>query len=117
MISTESIASAHKRATFNSEQNEYLLAANFDLIEERRDTTRLKVVIYHQRLTRYYNRKVKPRHFKKGDHVLRLLLPGARNPQEGALCPNWKGFYVVDEDLSNKEYHLLNVNGAQVLGA
>ncbi|KAL5794733.1 hypothetical protein ACOSP7_003327 [Xanthoceras sorbifolium] len=46
MISAESIASMHRRATFNSEQNEDLLAASLDLIEERRDAAHLKVVVY-----------------------------------------------------------------------
>ncbi|KAL5779576.1 hypothetical protein ACOSQ2_010313 [Xanthoceras sorbifolium] len=78
------------------------------------DAARLRAVVYQQRVDRYYNRKVKPRHFKKGDLVLRLLLPGARNPQEVTLGPNWESPYVVDEDLGNRAYHLVNVNGARV---
>ncbi|KAL5773648.1 hypothetical protein ACOSP7_013286 [Xanthoceras sorbifolium] len=114
MIPAESIANMYRRATFNSEQNEDLLAASLDLIEERRDAARLRVAVYKQMVVRYYNRKVKPRHFKKGDLVLMLLLPGARNPQEGALGPNWECPYIVDEDLGNGAYHLMNVNGARV---
>ncbi|KAL5782342.1 hypothetical protein ACOSP7_007371 [Xanthoceras sorbifolium] len=61
-----------------------------------------------------YGTKVKLQHFKKGNLVIRLLLPGARNPQEGVLGPNWEGLYVVDEDLRNRAYHIVNVNGARV---
>ncbi|KAL5742208.1 hypothetical protein ACOSP7_028940 [Xanthoceras sorbifolium] len=79
-----------------------------------RDTARLRVVVYQQRVAMYYNRKVKLRHFKKGDLVIRLLILGAHKPQEGTLSPNWKCPYVMDEDLENGAYHLVNVNGAQV---
>ncbi|KAL5818863.1 hypothetical protein ACOSQ4_022705 [Xanthoceras sorbifolium] len=117
MISPESIVSTHRRATFNLEQNENLLTASLKLIEEKRDTTRLRVVVYQQRVARYDNRKVRPRHFRKRDLVLRLLLLRARNLQEGALSPNWEGPYMVDEELGNGAYHLVNVNGDRVPGA
>ncbi|KAL5767661.1 hypothetical protein ACOSQ2_014444 [Xanthoceras sorbifolium] len=114
MILAESVASTNKRTIFNPKYNENLLAASLDLVEEKRDAARLRVVVYQQRVAKYYNRKVRPRVFKKGDLVLKLLLLGARNPQEGALGPNWEGPYVVDEDLDNEAYHLVNVNGARV---
>ncbi|KAL5826496.1 hypothetical protein ACOSQ3_018347 [Xanthoceras sorbifolium] len=117
MIPTKSIASTHIRATFNPEQNEDLLAASLELVEEKRDFARLRVAVYQKRVTRYFNRKIKPRGFKKRDLVLRLLLSGARNPQEGALGPNWEGLYVVDKDLGNGAYHIGNINGARVLRA
>ncbi|KAL5776900.1 hypothetical protein ACOSP7_009826 [Xanthoceras sorbifolium] len=115
MIPAEAIASTHSRATFNPEQNNNLFATNLNLIEERRDAAHLRIAVYQQRVTRYYNRKVKLPNFTKGDLVLRLLLSEARNPQEGALGPNWEGPYVVDEELRNGAYHLVNVNRARVL--
>ncbi|KAL5857279.1 hypothetical protein ACOSQ3_004737 [Xanthoceras sorbifolium] len=114
MIPVESIASTHRRATFNAEQNENLLTTNLDLIKERREAARPRIVVYQQRVARYYNRKVKIRPFKKGDLVSRLLLLGARNLQEGALGPNWERPYIIDEDLENSAYHLVNVHGARV---
>ncbi|KAL5766246.1 hypothetical protein ACOSP7_016863 [Xanthoceras sorbifolium] len=114
MIPVEFIASTHRRATFNAEQNEDLLTTNLDLIKERREEACLKIVVYQQRMGRYYNRKVKPRRFKKGDLMLRLLLPVARNPLEGALGPNWEGPYIIDEDLDNDAYNLVTVDGEKV---
>ncbi|KAL5767704.1 hypothetical protein ACOSQ2_014487 [Xanthoceras sorbifolium] len=111
MIPTESITNTYRRAAFNTVQNEKLLAASLDLIEEKREAACMKTAVYQQRVARYYNRKVKIRHFKNGDLVLRLLLLRARNPQEGALGPNWEGLYVIDEYLANRDYHLVNVNG------
>ncbi|KAL5851862.1 hypothetical protein ACOSQ3_006980 [Xanthoceras sorbifolium] len=114
MIPAEAIVSTHRISTFDPEQNNDLLAINLYLIEEKMDTARLRVDVYQQKVARYYNRKVKLRQFNKGDIVLRLILPGARNPREGALGPNWEGPYMVDKDLENGTYHLVNVNGARV---
>ncbi|KAL5820937.1 hypothetical protein ACOSQ3_022819 [Xanthoceras sorbifolium] len=119
MIPAESIASTHRMVTFNAEQNTDLLTTTLDLIEEKREAARLKIAVYQQRVARYYNIKVKIRHFRIGDLVLRLLqqllLPGARNQQEGALGPNWEGPYVIYEDLNNGMYHFVTIDGARVL--
>ncbi|KAL5777386.1 hypothetical protein ACOSP7_010312 [Xanthoceras sorbifolium] len=114
LIPTEAMVSMNRRAAFDPEQNNNLLAVNLDLIEEKRDAAGLRVAVYQQRVARYYNKKFNLRHFKKGDLVLRLLLPRTHNPQEGSLGPNWKGPYLVDENLGNGAYHLVNVNGAHV---
>ncbi|KAL5843029.1 hypothetical protein ACOSQ3_013632 [Xanthoceras sorbifolium] len=114
MILTESISSTHRRVRFNTEQNKDLLTTNLDLIEEKREAARLKIAVYQQRVARYYSRKVKIQRFKKGDLVLRLLLLGARNSQEGALSPNCKGPYIIDENLNNSAYHLPTIDGARV---
>ncbi|KAL5784860.1 hypothetical protein ACOSQ2_007252 [Xanthoceras sorbifolium] len=114
MIPAEDIVITHMRAIFDREQNNDLLAANLNLIEERRDAARLRVAVYQQRVARYYNKKVKLRYFRKSDLVLRLLLSGASDPREGALGPNWEGPYMVDEDLENGTYHIVNINGARV---
>ncbi|KAL5805784.1 hypothetical protein ACOSQ4_028517 [Xanthoceras sorbifolium] len=114
MIPVEAIVSMQKKATFDPEQNNDLLVTNLDLIEEKRDAARLRVAVYQQKVARYYNMKVKLRQFKKGNLVLRLILPGARNYEEEALGPNWKGPYVVDEDLENKAYHFVNINEARI---
>ncbi|KAL5827309.1 hypothetical protein ACOSQ4_019106 [Xanthoceras sorbifolium] len=112
LIPIESITSTHRKATFDVEQNNNLLTTNLDLVKERMEAACLRIVVYKQRVARYYNRKVKLRNFKKGDLVLKLLLPRACNPQEGTL--NFEGPYVVDEDLGNGAYHLVNINGARV---
>ncbi|KAL5749434.1 hypothetical protein ACOSP7_024037 [Xanthoceras sorbifolium] len=114
MILAKSLASTHRRATFNAEQNDNLLTTSLDLIEVKKETARLKIAVYQQRVARYCNRKVKPRHFKNGDLVLWLLLPGACNPQEGALGPNWEEPYIIDENLDNGAYHLVTVDEGRV---
>ncbi|KAL5736865.1 hypothetical protein ACOSQ2_031653 [Xanthoceras sorbifolium] len=110
MILAESIASTYRKVMFNTEQNNDLLITNLDLIEEKREAVRLKIAVYQYRVARYYNRKVKIRQWL----VLRLLLLGARNPQEGALGPNWEGPHVINEDLINGVYHLATIDKARV---
>ena len=47
-----------KRATFDPENNDQLLATNLGLLEEARELARMRVASYQQRVTRYYNRRV-----------------------------------------------------------
>ena len=88
MILAENEVTSHRRATFNRDDNDALLAASLDLLEEARDIACIRVTIYQQRMARYYNRKVHTRHYKVRDRVLRLILPGARKTSEVTLGPN-----------------------------
>ncbi|XP_052177535.1 uncharacterized protein LOC127791591 [Diospyros lotus] len=117
MIPAEHKVTSQRRATFNPEGNDELLAANLDLLEEARDTARLRIAIYQQRVARYYNRKVRVRWYKLGDRVLRLVLIGARKASDGTLGPNWERPFVIHEDLGNGAYHLANMDGAVLLRA
>ncbi|XP_052193952.1 uncharacterized protein LOC127802277 [Diospyros lotus] len=58
MILAEYEVTNQRRATFNPEGNHELLVVNLDLLEEARDIARFKIVVYQQRVTRHYNRKV-----------------------------------------------------------
>ena len=87
MIPAESEMTNHRRAPFNRDDNE-LLIASLDLLEEVRDTARIKIAIYQQRVARYYNRKVRVRYCNVGDLVLRLILPRARKASDDTLGPN-----------------------------
>lgn len=62
-------------------------------------------------MTRYYNVRVKTRHFNQGDLVLRKVSTTTKNPTEGKLGPNWEGPYKVI--LSNRlgTYHLETLEG------
>lgn len=58
MIPAENEVVNQQRATFNPEDNDQLLVANLDLLDEARELARIRMAIYQQRITRYYNRKV-----------------------------------------------------------
>ncbi|KAM0991841.1 hypothetical protein ACFX2J_010099 [Malus domestica] len=76
-------------------ENDKQLTLNLDLVEEHRNQAHLRNVAYKQRISNYYDSKVKPRSFKIGDWVLKKRLLCDRVPSEGTLSPNWDGPYEV----------------------
>ena len=112
MIPVENKVANHQRTTFNRDDNNSLLATNLDLLEEARNAAHVKVVVYQQRVARYYNRKVHAQQYNVENLVLRLILPGARIVSDGTLGPNWEGPFIVKENLGNGAYHLVNMDGA-----
>ena len=95
---------------FNPEMNEECLRLGLDLLEEHRETSRLRVAEYKNRVARYYNSRVKPRSFKVGDLVLRKVMLNTRDPSTGALGPTWEGPYKVVEIVRPGTYRLTDLN-------
>ena len=56
---------------YQQEVNDDSLLARLDLLPEMREEAATKLSIYQDRITRYYNRRVKHRPLKVGDLVLR----------------------------------------------
>ncbi|RDX75793.1 hypothetical protein CR513_44296, partial [Mucuna pruriens] len=50
--------------------------------------------LYQHRIKHAFDRKVRPHRFKKGDLVLRKILPNAKDPR-GKWTPNYEGPYIV----------------------
>ena len=61
--------------------------------------------IYQQDLRRYHSRKVKPRTFREGDLVLRLV---QRTANRHKLSPPWEGPFIVSKVLKNDAYYLID---------
>ncbi|KAM1810112.1 hypothetical protein ACFX12_026916 [Malus domestica] len=76
-------------------ENDKQLTLNLDLVEEHRNQAHLRNVAYKQRISNYYDSRVKLRSFKIGDWVLKKRLLCDRVPSEGTLSPNWDGPYEV----------------------
>ncbi|KAM2391645.1 hypothetical protein ACFX1X_035244 [Malus domestica] len=76
-------------------ENDKLLTLNLDLVKEHRNQAHLRNVAYKQRISNYYDSRVKPRSFKVGDWVLKKRLLCDRVPSEGTLSPNWDGPFEV----------------------
>ncbi|KAM1838500.1 hypothetical protein TB2_019772 [Malus domestica] len=76
-------------------ENDKQLTLNLDLVEEHRNQAHLRNVAYKQRISNYYDSRVKPRSFKVGDWVLKKRLLYDRVPSEGTLSPNWDGPFEV----------------------
>ncbi|XP_027067886.1 uncharacterized protein [Coffea arabica] len=58
------------------------------LIDEKRLNPVCHGQCYQQRMTRAYNKKVKPRLFEVGENVLKRILP-MQEEAKGKFAPNW----------------------------
>ena len=77
-----------------------------DLLDEQRDIAAARSVIYQQDLQRYHSRRVKTRTFQEGDLVLWLIQD---QTDMHKLSPPWEGPFVVNKNLNNGSYYLIDV--------
>ena len=61
---------------------------------------------YHQKMTEYYNKRVKLRRLNIGDIVLRRIAPVTKDSTQGKLRSTWEGPYKVVQYLRQGSYHL-----------
>ena len=85
MIPAEVKVPSFRYENFDEKTNTLLLAAERDMIEERREVARIRIESQKQRMARYYDSKVKERKFKVGDTVLRQVFQNTKEPGAGAL--------------------------------
>ena len=76
-----------------------------DLLEEAREMALTRSTIYQQDLRHYHSRKVRPRAFREGDLVLRLVQHTAGMHK---LSPPWEGPFIVSKALQNGVYYLVD---------
>ena len=65
------------------------------MIEEERDWAYLKITTYKQRVSQYFNKRVKHRSFQVGDLVLKAVNQSSKNPSNRKMGPNWEGSYKI----------------------
>ena len=70
-----------------------------NLINEKWLTTICHGQLYHKRMARAFEKKVKPRTFQPGDLVLKKILPNQKD-NRGKCAPNYEGPYVVKKAFS-----------------
>ena len=75
-----------------------------DLLQEKRELTKLMISSYQQLAARYYNSKVMVKRFQLGDLVLRKVLQNTQEVGAGALGPNWEGPHKIIKVLQPKTY-------------
>nr|KYP37991.1 Transposon Ty3-I Gag-Pol polyprotein [Cajanus cajan] len=114
MIPIEVGQISHRRQTFNGEQNAQELAADLDLVDEPRDEAQIHEEVCKLRASQRYNTRVKPRAFRAGDLVWRLLGEARKDTSDGKLAPTWGGPFRVTEDLKNGAYRLEELNGKPI---
>lgn len=77
------------RATmFDESKNDKELKVNLDLLDELKVKDCTRMARYQNRVTGYYNSRVKARRFKEGDLVLRQVSQATKDPTQGKLGMN-----------------------------
>ena len=105
---------SHRTAYFDKAENASLIASNLDFVEEKRAKAELKVAIYQHRVSDLYDKRVRPRSFKKGDLVLRRVTQNTRVSSEGSFGANWEGPFRIDKPVGSGAYRLLYMDGTIV---
>ncbi|KAI5343733.1 hypothetical protein L3X38_011609 [Prunus dulcis] len=76
---------SYRTETFAPKQNEEALSLSLDLLEEHRAQANLRNEAYKQRVSRYYDSRVRPRSFRIGDWVMRKVSLATKDTTEGTL--------------------------------
>ncbi|XP_077249122.1 uncharacterized protein LOC143888559 [Tasmannia lanceolata] len=98
---------------YNEQMNDKLMRSCLELVEETRKKAQIRVVVYQQRVARYYNHRMKERALKEGDLVLRRAeVSDPKNAEK--LAPSWEGSYRVIRILCPGVYQLENLDGAPI---
>ena len=93
-------------AHFDESENDACIGRELDLLEERRETSQIRLAAYQAQAARFYNKKVKLRRFNIRDLVLRKVMPNTKPKNVVVLGPNWEGPYRVARVLKNGAYAL-----------
>ena len=92
--------------TTSQEENYELMSLSLDLLDEKRETARLRNWSYQQEVAKTYNKKVRTRTFQQGDWVLRRT-----EKTTGKLTPGWEGPYKIIEVRGAGAYRLQDAKG------
>ncbi|XP_070029588.1 uncharacterized protein [Nicotiana sylvestris] len=66
--------------------------------------------LYHNRMSRAFNKRVKPRKFTPGQLVLKKIFP-YQDETKGKYSPNWQGPYMVHRVLTGGALILVEMDG------
>ena len=84
------------------------------LIDEKRARAQYHVQGYQKRIARAFNKKVKPRNFKKGDLVLKVLRDETFDPRE-KMKPRWSGPFIIKKIMSGSAIRIIDLDGEEII--
>jgi hypothetical protein len=105
VLPTDVIHDAPRVVLYTEEEAKEARENDVDLLEEAREITLSRTIVYQQNLRRYHAQKVNPRRFQEGDLVLRLRQGTAGRHN---LTPPWEGPFIVSRALHNDAYYLID---------
>ncbi|XP_074284153.1 uncharacterized protein LOC141608707 [Silene latifolia] len=97
------------------DENDKLRLAELEALDEKRLEAQQKLQCYQARLSRAFNKKVRPRSFQVGDLVLEVRRPIITSHKPvGKFTSKWDGPYVVQEVYTNGAYKIVDEDGVCV---
>ena len=84
--------------------------AQLTLLDEKRIRAMYHSQLYQKRISRAYNKKIKPGKIKEGNLVLKLTRPIMTDPR-GKFKLNWEGPYLAKKLFSKKAAILSDLEG------
>ena len=104
-----------RREMFHKESNNDQLKVNLDCLNEVRDEASNKMTKCQQKMTEYYDKRVKLKRLDIGDIVLCKVTPATKDPVQGKLSLTWEGPYQVVHYSKQGSYHLETLDGQRLL--
>ncbi|XP_070039615.1 uncharacterized protein [Nicotiana tomentosiformis] len=80
------------------------------LIDGKRMNTVCHGQLYQNRISRAFNKRVKPRQFAPGQLMLKRIFPH-QDETKGKFSPNWQGLYIVHRVLTGGALILAEMDG------
>ena len=111
MIPAEVTSPSWRVLTYDQRENELSARINNDLLQERREQAALRADAYRQQAARYHDKRVRIKHFKVGDLILRRADVGKGEAGVGKLGANWEGPYEIIEVIGKGAYKLASTDG------
>ena len=81
-----------------------------DLIDGKRMNAICHSQLYHNRMSKAFNKRVKLRQFAPGQLVLKKIFPH-QDEAKGKFSPNWQGTYMVHRVLTGGALILAEIDG------
>ncbi|XP_057808515.1 uncharacterized protein LOC131022994 [Salvia miltiorrhiza] len=114
IIPTKSKIPTSRTEVASDSQNDEAICHELDTLDEKRDTTRLRLASYQQSVSRHYNRHVHTQTFKLGNWVLRCVFQNTKEIGVGKLGPTWEGSYLITKLFGNDAYKLQDKDGRDI---
>ncbi|XP_074301284.1 uncharacterized protein LOC141632658 [Silene latifolia] len=97
------------------DENDKLRLAELEALDEKRLEAQQKLQCYQARMSRAFNKKVRPRSFQVGDLVLAIRRPIITSHKPvGIFTSKWDGPYVVQEVYTNGAYKIVDEDGVLI---
>ncbi|XP_071695436.1 uncharacterized protein [Rutidosis leptorrhynchoides] len=113
VIPTELMVPTKRIRDFDESSNDEGLRANLDMLEECREIAAIREAINKKKISKYYDKFVKPLSFRIRDYVW-CNNEANRAENTGKLGPNWEGPYEVIEISATQSYILAGLNGERI---